>query len=78
MKAGTTVSTLQLSDDDRLLLVDFKWLMAGLGVWIDLTRWRHDAAYARECVAQGFECTNHRVVHQCARALMERGLVPQH
>lgn len=32
-------------------LVDFKWLMAGLGWWVDLNRLQRDAAYATECYA---------------------------
>jgi hypothetical protein len=31
-------------------LVDFKWLMAGQGWWVDLTRFRRDAAYAAQCL----------------------------
>jgi hypothetical protein len=37
------------ASDDRLLLlkeVDFKWLMAGQGWWIDTTRLHDDSAYA--------------------------------
>lgn len=30
-------------------LVDFKWMMAGLGWWVDLNRLQRDAAYASEC-----------------------------
>ncbi|HYE38571.1 MAG TPA: hypothetical protein VEB23_01485 [Ramlibacter sp.] len=36
---------------DFLLLVDFKWLMAGQGRWVNLTRLQHDAAYADDCIA---------------------------
>jgi hypothetical protein len=40
--------------DSRLLvhLVDFKWLMAGLGWWVDLNRLQHDAVYATECYSR--------------------------
>lgn len=37
------------SADERVLLltgVDFKWLMAGQGWWIDTTRFHRDPAYA--------------------------------
>lgn len=37
------------STDDRLVLleeVDFKWLMAGHGWWIDTSRLHNDPAYA--------------------------------
>lgn len=36
---------------DFLLLVDFKWLMAGQGWWVDLTRLQRDAVYADGCIA---------------------------
>ncbi|NDZ17738.1 hypothetical protein C7T35_32000 [Variovorax sp. WS11] len=36
---------------DRLLkLVDFKWLMAGMGWWVDLSRLQRDTIYADECL----------------------------
>ena len=41
------------ADDGLLTMVDFKWLMAGLGWRIDLTRMRRDAAYLGECVQRG-------------------------
>ena len=34
-------------------MVDFKWLMAGLGWRVDLTRMRRDAAYLGECAQRG-------------------------
>lgn len=34
-------------------LVDFKWLMAALGWWVDLPRIQGDAAYAAECLQRG-------------------------
>lgn len=37
-------------DDTFLNLVDFKWLMAGLGWWVDLSRLQRDTAYAGKCV----------------------------
>jgi hypothetical protein len=36
-----------------LALVDFKWLMAGLGWWVDLSRLRRDLGYADECARRG-------------------------
>ena len=36
---------------DRFLnLVDFQWLMAGVGWWIDLSRLQSDKAYIDECL----------------------------
>ena len=40
-------------DDGLLAMVDFKWLMAGLGWRVDLTRMRRDAAYLGEWVQRG-------------------------
>ena len=31
-------------------LVDFKWLMAGMGWWVSLTRLQCDGAYVDECL----------------------------
>ena len=33
-----------------LNLVDFKWLMAGVGWWVDLSRLQSDGAYVEECL----------------------------
>jgi hypothetical protein len=41
------------ADDGLLTMVDFKWLMAGLGWRVDLTRMRRDAAYLGECARRG-------------------------
>ncbi len=35
---------------DLLLEVDFKWLMAGQGCWIDPARLRADPLYASSCL----------------------------
>jgi hypothetical protein len=39
-------------DADSLLLldVDFKWLMAGIGWWVDTTRIHRDPFYATKCL----------------------------
>src|SRR6202008_4291621 len=34
-------------------LVDFKWLMAGRGWWVDLSRLQRDVTYAGECLQRG-------------------------
>lgn len=34
-------------------LVDFKWLMAGAGCRVNLTRLRHDMDYANDCLRMG-------------------------
>jgi hypothetical protein len=35
-----------------LAQVDFKWLMAGQGCWVDSQRFEHDAAYADALLRQ--------------------------
>ena len=37
-------------DDVFLNLVDFKWLMAGVGWWVSLSRLQSDRAYIDECL----------------------------
>lgn len=63
--------------EDLLLLVDFKWLMAGIGWWVDLTRWRRDEDYAHDCLARALESDN-ALLRERARHVLERGLVPVH
>ena len=46
-------SPLDPGDDGLLTMVDFKWLMAGLGWRVDLTRMRRDAAYLGEWAQRG-------------------------
>lgn len=53
---------------ELLELVDFKWLMAGQGVWVDLTRWRQDANYADTCIASGL-CSHCDALRACAARL---------
>ena len=36
-------------------LVSFKWLMAGRGWWVNLSRLQQDSAYLRTCAARGLE-----------------------
>jgi hypothetical protein len=61
------------SREDMLLLVDFKWLMAGLGWWVDLNRWRRDAGYVRECLDRG--CSSPSVpLQRCVQQLRSRAL----
>lgn len=48
-----TATAFQRADDGLLTMVDFKWLMAGLGWRVDLTRMRRDAAYLGVCAQRG-------------------------
>ena len=59
------------SDDSLLALVDFKWLMAGLGWRIDLTRLRRDAAYLGDCVRLGLGSES-AVLRHCSAELLRR------
>ncbi len=61
----------QISQDDEtfLKLVDFKWLMAGLGWWVDLSRLQRDTAYAGECV-QNALATGSELLRQRSMALL--------
>ena len=43
------------TDATVLDLVSFKWLMAGRGWWVDLSRLREDSIYARACVQRGLD-----------------------
>ena len=58
-------------DSEWLLLVDFKWVMAGIGWWVDLSRWQHDELYARGCLARALE-SNNEVLRRLARDIAER------
>lgn len=59
--------------EDLLLLVDFKWLMVGIGWWVDLTRWRGDGAYAHQCLERAME-SNSAVLRACACDVLARCL----
>ena len=46
-----TTQTKGLERDSTFVnLVDFKWLMAGVGWWVDLSRLQSDRAYVDECL----------------------------
>jgi hypothetical protein len=57
-------------DDDVLLLeeVDFKWLMSGLGWWINAERLHTDATYAAHLMALA-QASGSGVVSDCAAQL---------
>jgi len=50
-------------DGTFLHLVDFKWLMAGLGWWVDLSRLQRDTVYADECIQRGL-ASGSKLLHQ--------------
>lgn len=51
-----------------LLEVDFKWLMAGQGCWVDPTRLRADPLYAANCLRTAL-CSPCEALRGCARFL---------
>ncbi len=69
----TTIPVQDLDRDDAFLaMVDFKWLMAGHGWWVDLSRMKRDGRYAVECARRGLSCES-PLLQQHSLALM--GLV---
>lgn len=60
-------------DERGLLLeeVNFKWLMAGLGWWVDMSRFRVDQSYANHYLnlANASECAE---LQKCAKLLAPR------
>lgn len=75
--ATTPMSTGPAADagtDERLVLleeVDFKWLMAGQGWWIDTWRLHTDASYASHLL-QLVEQTPSAALRTCAAHLQAR------
>ncbi|WP_280155446.1 hypothetical protein [Piscinibacter sp. XHJ-5] len=58
-------------DPDATLvdLVAFKWLMAGRGWWVDLSRLQRDVAYAGECARRARASGLHALEQQGAALL---------
>lgn len=58
-----------LSDARAALLseVDFKWLMAGQGCWIDIPRLHHDPAYALAHLEMGLQSSSYELRLSAAR-----------
>lgn len=59
------------ADDELARLVDFKWVMAPHGLWIDLPRIIRDRVYARQCLERA-----RRTPSELVRRLAERVLPP--
>lgn len=55
-------------DDSLLLDVDFKWLMAGHGWWVDTTRLHQDPSYAAQCLESAMASASF-ALHGCAGRL---------
>lgn len=69
-RAATVTMTVPPSDGRVLLLeeVNFKWLLAGLGWWIDMTRFHTDIPYATHFLELA-EASNSPALRDCAASL---------
>jgi hypothetical protein len=57
--------------DFFLKLVDFKWLMAGMGWWVDLTRLQSDRTYIDECLQRALR-TDSDLLRKHSKQLLGR------
>ncbi len=48
--------------------VNFKWLLAGMGLWIDMVRFHNDPVYAARFLALA-EASDSPALRQCAASL---------
>lgn len=63
-----------LRADERVLLleeVNFKWLLGGMGLWIDMGRFHNDPAYAARFLALA-EASDSPELRQCAASLQRK------
>jgi len=51
--------------------IDFKWLMIGQGRWVELPRFRCDAAYAQELIDHALDSSSF-ALRECAVLLQRR------
>ena len=56
-------------DDGLHTMVDFKWLMIGVGWRVDLTRLRRDTAYLGECAQRGL-ASGSALLRECSVELL--------
>jgi hypothetical protein len=66
--------------DERLVLLDeinFKWLMAGLGLWIDMVRFHSETSYANHFLTLA-EVSDSPALRQSAAALRNQGTQTSH
>ncbi|SCK10415.1 hypothetical protein VAR608DRAFT_0442 [Variovorax sp. HW608] len=56
-------------NDTFLNLVDFKWLMAGVGWWVDLSRLQSDRAYIDECLQRALGSDSELLRKRCVQLL---------
>ena len=60
---------------DLLLEVDFKWLMAGQGCWVDPARLRADPLYAASCLGAALRSPCEAL--RCCARFLQTSLAPQ-
>jgi hypothetical protein len=68
------VNNSDLQSDGRDLLleeVNFKWLMAGMGWWVDMVRFHSDPPYARHFLALA-AASDSPALRDCAISLQSR------
>ncbi|MBB1073316.1 hypothetical protein HUU62_02665 [Rhodoferax sp. 4810] len=61
--------------DERVALLDeveFKWLLTGLGLWIDMSRFHLDPSYATHFLKLA-EASDSCALHDCAAVLRSQG-----
>jgi hypothetical protein len=56
-------------DDFVLNRVDFKWLMAGVGWWVDLSRLQNDRVYVDECLQRALRSNSELLRKRSAELL---------
>lgn len=74
---SATPPRIEEPDDAFLDLVDFKWLMAGVGWWVNLSRLQCDSVYAEECLQRALssDCSVLRMHSAKLRILWPRSNV---
>ncbi len=66
--------------DERHVLLDevqFKWLLAGLGLWVDMARFHSEASYANHFLELA-EVSDSPVLRHSAAALRHQGTQTSH
>jgi len=67
------MNTIHIKDPegrDRFLnLVDFKWLMAGMGWRVDLSRLQSDEAYIDECLQRALK-SDSELLRRCSAEML--------
>jgi hypothetical protein len=69
----TEVQESSFAREDTLLLIDFKWLMAGQGWWLDMAAWGSDRAYTAQLLQCALQSDN-ATLRATATLVLRRGL----